>query len=89
MNNRRPGRTEILRVTNEHSRQFFLCLEPLGEQVAMEPHVAYEIVTSGDDAGVVEMILQDDKVIVYGWNGSDSVVFRDGKRVAGIDPPER
>ena len=88
--NLRPGaRTETLRVTNERSVQFLLCLEPVGEQVAMEPHAAYEVVTSGGDAGSVEVILEDDKLIVYGWNGSNSSVFHNGKRIAGIEPPEQ
>jgi len=80
------ARTETLRVTNEHSGRFLLCLEPLGEQVAMEPHSAYEIVTSGGDVGSVEIILDDDKLIVYGWNGSESTVFHNGRRVAGVGP---
>lgn len=78
---------ETIRLSNELSKPLLLCLEPLGEQITLESRCVYEIITSGGDAGAVEMILQDDKLIVYGWSGSDSVVFHDGKRVAGIEPP--
>jgi hypothetical protein len=80
-------RREILKVANEYRKQLLLCLEPLGEQVILEPHSVHEIVTSGGEEGPVEIILEDDKLTVYGWNGSNSAVFRAGKFVAGIDPP--
>ena len=72
-------RTEILKLTNQHSKPLLLCIEPVGEQVMLEPNRVYEIVTSGGDEGPVEIILENEKLIVYGWNGSDSAVFHDGK----------
>jgi hypothetical protein len=86
MNDKTGLRTETLRLTSEHSKPLLLCLEPVGEQVMLEPHSAYEIVTSGRGDGHVEIILEHDKVTVYGWNGSDSAVFHDGEFVAGMDP---
>ena len=80
-------RTEMIRLTSERKKPMLLCLEPLGEQVTLEPCGAYEIMTWGGEAGNVELILQDDKLIVYGWNGSDSAVFQSGKRIAGMEPP--
>ena len=77
---------ETMRVNNELGKALLLCLEPLGEQVMLEPHGVYEIVTSGGDLGAVEIIIQNDKLIVYGWNGSDSAVFHNGKRLAGEEP---
>jgi hypothetical protein len=78
-------RTETLRLTNQLSKPLLLCIEPVGEQVTLEPRRVYEIVTSGGDEGPVEIILENEKLTVYGWNGSDSAVFQDGKVVAGMN----
>ena len=62
-----------------------LCLEPIGEQVEMAPGLTYEVVTTGGDDGVLEIFLEESKVIVYGWNNSDSAVFQDGRPVTSIN----
>jgi hypothetical protein len=85
MNERPSSRKEIIKLTNDRSEPVLLCLEPLGEQVTLNAHGTYEIITSGGDEGPVEMFLADGKLTVYGWNGSDSEVFHNGRRVAGLN----
>jgi hypothetical protein len=77
-------RKETLRLSHGRSGPLLLCLEPLGEQIMMQPDQTYEIVTVGCSDGHVELIVDDDRVTVYGWNGSDSFVIHEGKRVAGM-----
>jgi hypothetical protein len=77
-------RKETLRLSHGQSKPLLLCLEPLGEQVVMQPRETYEVVTIGGTEGHMELIIEDDKVIVYGWNNSDSAVLHAGKRIAGL-----
>ena len=78
-------RRETLRLHNGQAGPLLLCLEPLGEQVEMMPGQTYEVTTAGGDEGSMEVIFESSKVIVYGWNNSDSAVFHDGRRVAGVN----
>jgi hypothetical protein len=77
-------RREIVRLNNAQDRTILLCLEPLGEQLEMQPGQTYAIVTVGGTEGSLEVILEEGKIIVYGWNNSDSAVFHEGQRVAGM-----
>ena len=85
MDQRIASRKETLRLNNGQTGPLLLCLEPLGEQVAMMPGQTYEVITAGGDEGSVEVIFEPSKVTVYGWNNSDSAVFHDGLRVAGVN----
>jgi len=78
-------RRETVRLNNAQDRPILLCLEPLGEQVEMQPGQTYEIVTVRGAEGPLEVILEAGKIIVYGWNNSDSAVFHEGQRVAGTE----
>ncbi len=88
MTQRIASRRETLRLNNGQIGPLLLCLEPLGEQVEMVPGQTYEVITVGSDEGSMEVIFEASKVIVYGWNNSDSAVFHDGRRVAGLNLDE-
>ena len=85
MDQRSASRRETLRLNNGQAGPLLLCLEPLGEQVEMMPGQTYEVITAGGDEGSTEVIFESSKVIVYGWNNSDSAVLHDGRRVAGVN----
>lgn len=88
MAQRIASRKEILRLNNGQTGPLLLCLEPLGEQVEMVPGQTYEVITVGSDEGSMEVIFEASKVIVYGWNNSDSAVFHDGHQVVGLNLDE-
>lgn len=79
------SRRETVRLNNGQTSPMLLCLEPLGEQVEMAPGQTYEVVTVGGDEGSIEIIIEGSKIIVYGWNNSDSAVFQGGRQVAGMN----
>lgn len=85
MDQRTALRRETLKLNNGQVGPLLLCLEPLGEQIEMIPGQTYEVITAGGDQGSMEVIFESSKVIVYGWNNSDSAVFHDGRRVAGMN----
>jgi len=90
MSKQRPLRKEILRVTNNSDREKLLCIEPVGDQVQMKPGKSYEVRIIGVEDGPVELFVEDGKLILYGWNNSESAVYLDDIRVAGMElPPER
>ena len=58
MNDHAELRRETIRLNNAEDRPILLCLEPLGEQVEMQPGQAYEIVTVGGAEGPLEVFLE-------------------------------
>ena len=90
MSKQRPLRREILKVTNNSPHEKLLCVEPIGEQVYMKPGKSYEVRIVGGDEGPMELFVDEDKLILYGWNNSDLAVYVDDIRVAGMElPPNR
>jgi len=87
MSKQRPLRKEILKVTNNSDREKLLCVEPIGDQVQMKPGKSYEVRIVGGDEGPMELFVEEDKLILYGWNNSDSAVYLDDIRVAGMELP--
>lgn len=79
-------RRETVCLTNGHDRPLLLCVEPIGEQVEMAPGQTYEVLTVGGvREGSLEIILESSKIVLYGWNNSDSAVFHESQQVAGMD----
>ena len=76
-------RTETIRISNGRITEISFCLEPWGDVIAMPPGSSLEIVTTGLNEGQTEVYYEDQRIVFYGWNGSDSVIFRDGIRIGG------
>jgi hypothetical protein len=36
----------------------------------------------------MELFMEEDKIILYGWNNSDSAVYVDNIRIVGMEPHE-
>ena len=87
MSLQRPFRRESLKVTNNSDRELLLCVEPIGDQVQMKPGKSYEVRIVGGEDGPIELFVEEGKLILYGWNNSESAVYLEGARVAGMELP--
>ncbi|HEX4130624.1 MAG TPA: hypothetical protein VHZ24_11305 [Pirellulales bacterium] len=57
---------QLVRLQNKTAKLQQVWLEPLGERVPLQPNVLYELSVS-DEFGNVEIDLDDDGFVVYGW----------------------
>ncbi|HEX3658977.1 MAG TPA: hypothetical protein VHV55_24500 [Pirellulales bacterium] len=57
---------QIVRLKNKTAKQQQVWLEPLGDRIALEPNVLYEL-TATDEFGKVEIDMAEDGFVLYGW----------------------
>lgn len=78
-------RVESVRLRNARAVELPLYLEPWGEEYALAPNAALDIVAEGPAGDSLEVELGADHITVYGWSGSVVTLFQEGIEIgAGL-----
>jgi hypothetical protein len=68
----------MLRIRNPNERALTVWLEPWAERHQLEPRESLEIIFVGPDTDHPTILSNGEELAIYGWNGSEAVVLRDG-----------
>jgi hypothetical protein len=83
-----PQHEQSLRILNSISGPLVLLLEPWAERYVVAPGAAVELEARGPEGGCLEVSIEPDSVIVYGWTGSTVDVTQEGEMLTP-DLPRR
>ncbi len=68
-----------LRVRNGHSKAMTLTLEPWGDTYQLAPDDVYDIIIHSPGIGIFDVEMNDDSIIVWGWEGAYVSLIQDGR----------
>jgi hypothetical protein len=70
-------------VRNARSTQMKLVREPYGDDFSISPGAAFEIRAEGPEGDPLEIDVEADSIVVWGWSGSVLNVYHDGVALSG------
>lgn len=74
-------KTTNIDIVNDLGMEVTFHLEPWGRQYPMSPGEAFTVVGQGPPDGDLELRIEPNAIIVWGWGGSVVTVFRDGEEL--------
>ncbi|MGH2587011.1 MAG: hypothetical protein ACRDJE_19020 [Dehalococcoidia bacterium] len=82
----KPVVEQTIRLLNSAAAPLCLTLEPWAEQYIVPSGTAVDVTAHGPSGGKLEISVEDDGIIVYGWTGSTVDVVQDGDAVTPMAP---
>jgi hypothetical protein len=82
------GRRVTLKFSNKLPTQRTLVLEPWSGEYLLAPGKTLEVVAEGDTSYPLEVELDEDRIVLYGFDTTDSMltVFEDGRELKSVAP---